>query len=152
MNPQTVAALLALNRQFYSRFAGEFSRTRRSWPPGYSRILPHLESGFNVLDLGCGNGRLLLFLGESGWTGRYVGVDSSDSLLDDARTIANGRPEIRSRFIEADLLAEDWTDGVRQAGPFDALIPVESIASPSWPAARGCCRQARRSSCQPGSL
>ena len=153
MKPQTVAALLALNRQFYHHFAGEFSRTRRSWPPGYSRILPYLKSGFNVLDLGCGNGRFLLFLGDSRWTGRYVGVDSSESLLADARTTAAGHQHIPSRFVVADLLTDDWLHTARRVGPFDALITLavlhhipgrERRISFLARCARGCCRQRRR--------
>jgi SAM-dependent methyltransferase len=124
MRPQTVAALLALNRHFYTRFARDFSRTRRSWPPGYSHILPHLKSGFNVLDLGCGNARFLLFLSDTGWTGRYVGVDSSESLLADAQTATLEHRHIPSQFIVADLLVEDWTSAVRRAAPFDALVTL----------------------------
>ena len=37
-----------------------------------------------MLDVGCGNGRLLTFLNERGWHGRYLGVDSSAGLLDAA--------------------------------------------------------------------
>jgi SAM-dependent methyltransferase len=124
MKPQTVAALLALNRHFYTRFARDFSRTRRSWPPGYSHILPHLKSGFNVLDLGCGNARFLQFLNESGWIGRYVGVDGSESLLADARAAAPRHRHIPSQFVAADLLIEDWPSILRPAAPFDALVSL----------------------------
>ncbi len=124
MRPHTVAALLALNRQFYARFAGDFSRTRRTWPPGYLRILPYLPSGFNVLDLGCGNGRFLVFLAEQGWTGRYTGVDSSEGLLADARTAAKQHPEIATEFIAADLFEDQWVEEVAKHGTFDALISL----------------------------
>ncbi len=124
MRPETVAALLALNRQFYARFAGEFSRTRRSWPPGFARILPYLQPGFNVLDLGCGNGRFLVFLAESGWSGQYAGLDGSAALLADARAAADMRPGIGASFVEADLFAGDWLDLAAGRGPFDALVTL----------------------------
>ncbi|MGE5603150.1 MAG: class I SAM-dependent methyltransferase [Nitrososphaerales archaeon] len=124
MRPHTVAALLALNRQFYARFAGEFSRTRRSWPPGFSQILPYVRSGFNVLDLGCGNARFLVFLDESGWNGRYTGLDSSESLLEDARTTVVQRSHIPASFVLADLFADDWPGAVERAGPFDAVVTL----------------------------
>lgn len=124
MQPNTVAALLALNREFYARFAGEFSRTRRSWPPGYSRILPYLETGFNVLDLGCGNARFLMFLNDSQWTGQYIGLDSSEGLLADARATAAGLPSIPSTFVQADLFADDWPRTVLPLGPFDASVSL----------------------------
>ncbi len=124
MRPGAVAALLALNRQFYARFAGDFSRTRRTWPPGYLRILPYVPSGFNVLDLGCGNGRFLVFLAEKGWTGRYVGVDSSEGLLADAHLTAAQHPDIASMFILADLFEEQWVENLVPQGPFAALISL----------------------------
>lgn len=122
MRPHTVAALLALNRQFYARFAGEFSRTRRSWPPGFSRILPYLKSGFNVLDLGCGNGRFVVFLDDSSWTGRYVGLDSSTSLLADAAATAGQRLRIPASFALADLFSPEWPSALPQGVPFDAAV------------------------------
>lgn len=124
MRPQTAAALLALNRQFYARFAGEFSRTRRSWLPGFNRILPYLRNGFNVLDLGCGNGRFLVFLDENAWTGRYTGLDSSESLLADARAAATQRPRIPASFVLADLFAAGWPQTIEKTGPFDALVSL----------------------------
>ncbi len=124
MQPQTVAALLALNRQFYARFAGEFSRTRRSWPPGYARILSYLRRGFNVLDLGCGNGRLLHFLGESAWAGRYIGLDSSENLLAEATRTAASHPTIPSQFILADLFDDRWTAALQPMLPLGALVSL----------------------------
>ena len=122
MQPQTVAALLTLNRQFYARFAGDFARTRRSWPPGFDRILPYLQTASNVLDLGCGNARLLAFLAASQWQGRYEGLDSSENLLGEARATAEGHSQIPAHFITADLFTEDWTQAIR--GPYDALVSL----------------------------
>jgi SAM-dependent methyltransferase len=75
------SALAEINRTFYAGFAGDFARTRRGWPLGFERILPHLRSAANVLDVGCGNGRLLPFLTGHGWCGHYLGIDGSASLL-----------------------------------------------------------------------
>ncbi len=108
MDAKTRTALADLNRAFYARFAGDFARTRQSWPPGFQGILPYLASSFNVLDLGCGNGRLLLFLAEQGWRGRYLGVDSSDSLLAIARARARALAGIEAEFRLGDLLVPGW--------------------------------------------
>jgi tRNA (uracil-5-)-methyltransferase TRM9 len=124
MQPQTVSALLALNRQFYARFAGDFSRTRRSWPSSFDRILPYLKNGFNVLDLGCGNGRFLVFLSESGWTGRYVGLDSSEALLEDARRSASQQPRIPAKFVQADLFSDAWPELLSEAGAYNAVVSL----------------------------
>jgi 2-polyprenyl-3-methyl-5-hydroxy-6-metoxy-1,4-benzoquinol methylase len=116
MNPDTCAALLDLNRRFYAQFAGDFSRTRRSWPPGFSRILPYLQQAANVIDVGCGNGRLLAFLADAGWRGDYCGVDSSEALLAVAAEQPAEKAGITSRFRRAELTTCDsyqplaWAD------------------------------------------
>jgi len=116
MNPDTCAALLELNRRFYAQFAGDFSRTRRSWPPGVSRILPHLLQAANVVDVGCGNGRLLACLADAGWRGDYCGVDSSEALLAIAGGQSAEKAGITSRFLRAELTTCDshqppaWAD------------------------------------------
>ena len=116
MNETTRSALAELNRTFYAGFAGDFARTRRGWPLGFERILPHLHSAANVLDVGCGNGRLLSFLTERGWHGRYLGVDSSAGLLAAAEQDLKGRPA-EAGFRLADLLSPHW------AAPLVGLAP-----------------------------
>ncbi len=108
MDARICETLRVLNREFYARFADPFARTRRRWPPGFTFILPHLQPAANVLDLGCGNGRLLAFLAASGWSGDYLGVDSSDGLLAEAAATAAAQPGIRARFLLADLMDPDW--------------------------------------------
>lgn len=122
MQPHTVEALLTLNRQFYARFAGDFARTRRSWPPGFDHILPYLQTASNVLDLGCGNARLLAFLGTSHWQGKYTGLDSSENLLMEAQSTAQAHPQIAARFIVSDLYTDEWTRCVEE--PVDSLVSL----------------------------
>ena len=107
MDETTRSALAELNRTFYAGFAGDFARTRRGWPLGFERILPHLRPAANVLDLGCGNGRLLTFLAENGWDGRYLGVDDSAGLLAEAdKSLELKKAE--ASFRQADLLSPHW--------------------------------------------
>lgn len=57
-----------------------------------------------VLDLGCGNGRFATFLAEQGVPFRYLGVDSSEELIERAR--ARGSQALLYRtadFVEAPL-------------------------------------------------
>ncbi len=124
MHPHTVNALLALNRRFYERFASDFARTRRTWPPGFDLILPYLEGASNVLDLGCGNGRLLAFLGQQGWQGRYGGIDSSEGLLAEAANTARQHAEIAASFIPEDLFGEAWVEAARPFGSPDAIVSL----------------------------
>ena len=107
MDETTRSALADLNRAFYAEFSGDFAWTRRGWPLGFERILPHLRSAANVLDVGCGNGRLLSFLTEHGWHGRYLGVDSSAGLIAAAEQNRELRPAEAS-FRLVDLLSPHW--------------------------------------------
>ena len=122
MKIETCAALAALNRDFYARFAEDFDRTRAGWPLSFSRILPYLAPAANVLDLGCGNGRLLAFLRTQGWQGRYLGLDNSRGLLAAAqeRLQAAGGAAPTSAFVEADLLSPEWSRAAAGFAP-DAI-------------------------------
>jgi SAM-dependent methyltransferase len=106
MNSKTLDFLLKLNQDFYDTYAKSFSSTRYSIQPGIRHLLPQLLVSKNLLDLGCGNGNLAKALLESGFSGRYLGVDNSQSLLDDA---ANAIPEDerdRFTFRQVDLAAQ----------------------------------------------
>ena len=118
MDPSTQAALRRINRDFYSRHAADFDRTRHpgGWP-GWRRVVeaatvrpPQVDDDaagsegarrpLRVLDLGCGNGRFALFLernpelrGRRPFT--YVGIDVSAELIAHARTAAAGLDHIR---------------------------------------------------------
>ncbi len=120
MKPEIYAALLDLNRAFYTRFARDFARTRQSWPPGYDLILPYLRGAANVLDLGCGNGRFLAYLAAQGWRGNYVGLDGSAGLLAEAQQTAAGLDGVAARFGLADLLDPAWQAAA--GGPADAIV------------------------------
>lgn len=115
MNPSTVQHLIELNRQFYQTFARSFSQTRQRLQPGVRRLMPCLLSGRAILDLGCGNGELILELLEQGYQGMYWGLDFSQELIEIAthRLQEKGYlPSPRIFFTQADLSDENWTDAV----------------------------------------
>ncbi len=104
MNTAAKAALRRINRDFYSRHAADFDRTRHpgGWP-GWRRVVETAaqatDSPLRVLDLGCGNGRFALFLernpdlrGRRPFT--YAGIDLSAELIDHARTATAGLDHI----------------------------------------------------------
>ena len=69
----------------YNLIAKTFSNTRfREWDE-FSFFLKFYKPTSNVLDLGCGNGRLLDFLKKVGFE-YYLGVDQSEKLLKIARS------------------------------------------------------------------
>ncbi len=127
MNPTICDVLIALNRDFYAGFADAFARTRRSWPPGFMHILPYLRPAANVLDLGCGNGRLLAFLVAEGWTGDYLGLDSSSGLLAEAQEVAAAHPQVHARFILDDLFGAGWCERARVTGAGAAAIACLAV-------------------------
>ncbi len=68
----------------YSTYAEDFSKTRQAPWDGWKKTLKYINSLTKpkVLDLGCGNGRFLKFLVNSGVNfGEYTGVDNSSELL-----------------------------------------------------------------------
>lgn len=68
----------------YSTYAQEFSSTRQAPWQGWKRLLKYLKAVDrpSILDLGCGNGRFLKYLVNSGVeVSSYLGVDNSSELL-----------------------------------------------------------------------
>ncbi len=111
---ETVAAqLLRLNSEFYQTLAIPFAQTRSRLQPGVLRALRELDPEASVLDVGCGSGALAGELSRRGHRGRYLGLDSSASLLSEARRVA--APDT-FRFEVADLSEPQWRAGIQ--GPF----------------------------------
>jgi len=64
----------------YDSIAKEWNCTRQNfW--GEFEFARGLLNSKKILDAGCGNGRLIRWLRESGFTGEYLGVDNSKELL-----------------------------------------------------------------------
>jgi SAM-dependent methyltransferase len=104
MDETTRAALEALNRAFYAHNAREFDASRISPWRGFARALAELPARepLRVLDLGCGNGRLLAHL-ERGPSRAlaYHGIDSSEALL--ARAAQRYPDRTHARFERREL-------------------------------------------------
>jgi len=130
MKPRTRAQILELNRAFYAAHAEAFDRSRgaRAWP-GWARLVQALRAesgGWNergaVLDVGCGNGRFACFLAQTGFSGRYVGVDANSELLAAAgRQIPAGLAPA-STLRRLDFLAPPAPGASLPAGPFDLIV------------------------------
>ncbi|MCH7599288.1 MAG: class I SAM-dependent methyltransferase [Myxococcales bacterium] len=105
MNAKTRQSLIDLNRLFYAGLAEEFSESRHySWP-GWSRALSHLkppdDHPISVLDVGCGNGRLVSFLEKDlGSAYHYLGLDSSPALLSHALACHASLPHVKFEDLE----------------------------------------------------
>lgn len=122
MNQSTIDRLLSLNSTFYQSFGQAFAKTRLRIQPGVRRALDGwVPQAGRWLDLGCGSGALGVVWADSGRKGLYLGIDSSQALLDEARreTQALSTPALAIRYELGDL-AGDWA-GVCE-GPFDGVL------------------------------
>lgn len=117
MDDATARALNAINRSFYRDHAEPFSASREQPWPGWERLAQHVEGlatpldGLDLLDVGCGNGRLGRFLAARVPALRYLGVDASAPLLSRAKALLSQGPGCESvellehDFVEVDLAA-----------------------------------------------
>ncbi|HPI67021.1 MAG TPA: class I SAM-dependent methyltransferase [bacterium] len=106
MDQKTAGQLIKLNQNSYSQIAEDFSNTRNySWPEIDLLIEKHLRPGMKILDLGCGNGRLLKSLKKIE-DFSYLGLDNCSALIEKAQeNIKTLKHEnIKTKFVCQDIL------------------------------------------------
>lgn len=125
VDTETIKRLAELNLQFYQTLARPFAATRQRLQPGVKRLLSVLQPGWQLLDLGCGNGELWRALKRAGHSGSYVGLDFSPEMLraaaeadpaervltENARPVQPCAPQTAppaTIWLQADLTAPDW--------------------------------------------
>lgn len=126
MDTAVARRLLRLNEEFYERLAEPFSATRGRLQPGVMRILENVPADANVLDLGCGNGRVAMELARRNHRGRYVGVDFSAGLLQEAQKKVQGLAS-HIEFVQADLIAEFDQHPAIQNRKFDWIFAFAAL-------------------------
>ncbi|MGI0090067.1 MAG: class I SAM-dependent methyltransferase [Nitrososphaerales archaeon] len=89
-------------------------RTATEWV-GF--FLPHLDTGMNLLDCGCGVGSITLDLAKIVFPGDVVGIDLDDEQLDFARSEAVKRGVKNVRFEQAGVYRLPFPDSA-----FDAVL------------------------------
>lgn len=100
MRLKTATALLSKVQNDYSLIASEFSRTRMHAWREFECFEPYLGTGARVLDVGCGNGRLLATFLQRNQFESYMGVDASENVIAEARRLwmKRGNPDLRVQF------------------------------------------------------
>lgn len=98
MKKDTAEKLLSLVKDNYRQIATEFDATRRKeiWPE-VRDLTAAIKDGSRVLDVGCGNGRLLEALADKKII--YLGIDNSSELIDLAKVHYPN-----NKFFTADVL------------------------------------------------
>ncbi len=124
MHPATAQRLLAINREFYTNFGGQFSATRQRLQPGVKKILETIPQDVSVLDLGCGNGHFLRELHRRGHKAALLGVDFSLPLLRDAESA----PGVEFRQADLSQLSQ-WTVSSKQWPLITAFATLHHIPS-----------------------
>jgi tRNA (uracil-5-)-methyltransferase TRM9 len=125
VDPNAAQLILALNRQFYQTFAEPFSTTRMRLQPGVRRILERLPPFASILDLGCGNGYLASQLAQKYPGSTYIGLDSSQALLEKAQSACTGLQNVSFRL--ADLASPAWEAALAAAPEAYASQPFDTI-------------------------
>lgn len=110
MDALTIQQLNDINRRFYETTAQEFDQTRGKAWQGWLDLLPYLpqdrnNTNYNVLDVGCGNGRFGVFLAENlTYEIAYHGVDNNRALLDFALEAVSAAPGTSTTLEYRDIV------------------------------------------------
>lgn len=106
----------SITKETYNEIGAQFSASRGYIWPDIKPFLADVKPSSSVLDVGCGNGRLLLGLPESV---EYTGIDFSTTLLEKA---LENHP--RAHFLEADITKPD---GWKNLPLFDHIFCIAVI-------------------------
>ena len=117
MNSSTAQKILKDVKSSYSAIAADFDVTRNFIWPGFEKFLEYVKPGDKVLDLGCGNGRLLKLFASVPVD--YIGIDNNEKLIELAK---KNYPD--DKFLIGDILALPFPEKVR------SLVELQTMAEP----------------------
>jgi len=83
MKDETAKKLIEQTRLAYNAVAEDFSRTRARLWPALNLFKNYIKENDKVLDIGCGNGRLVKLIEDK--KVEYLGIDYSESLVNIAK-------------------------------------------------------------------
>lgn len=84
MNKKKAQELLYHIKKTYNEIAEEFSASRQYIGRDFEIFKKYLRNGQRIVDLGCGNGRLISFLEKNLEKFEYLGIDNSGAILKEA--------------------------------------------------------------------
>jgi len=119
MEESIAARLREINRRFYAEHAEDFADTRPRLPDGVRRVLAEIPAGAQVLEVGCGDGKVGRALARAG-AALYVGVDESEGMIQRAL-----------RFTTTDGTKDE---GLTTKQPSSPVYVRADITQPGWDA------------------
>jgi ubiquinone/menaquinone biosynthesis C-methylase UbiE len=120
MKKKTADKIIESLQTEYEAIAEHFSETRHSLWPELEALRGEIREGEKILDVGCGNGRLLSLFSDVRIV--YAGIDNSAKLLEKAQCASKKFSHIQSTFINADMRSIPYPD--RQ---FDYVFCIASL-------------------------
>ena len=115
MDEDTSKKILESVKNAYSNIADDFDCTRKSLWPGLENFLAYVKNGDQILDAGCGNGRLFQLFQNRGI--KYVGCDNNLELIALAEKNFPG-----AKFAIGDLLYLPFSDNA-----FDVVFCIAAF-------------------------
>ena len=105
MNLLMAQALIKMNQKSYNQVAGGFSDSRVfPWEEVEQNIKEYIKEGYKILDLGCGNGRLLKSLTKFKNIS-YTGLDNCSAFMNkNQEKQEKVKKDIEVNFIQDDIL------------------------------------------------
>lgn len=106
-------------KQSYNNFASEFNETRKNPWPEFLEFNKYLKKGQRILDLGCGNGRLIDLL--KNYEIEYLGCDICEPLLNYAKKQDLGKIK-QAHFVFGDMMRLNFNKS-----SFDVIFLIASF-------------------------
>lgn len=111
MDKNTANSILEKVVSDYDNIADRFSQTRYKEWGEFADFEKYVKAGDSVLDVGCGNGRLLEFLAKQNI--KYTGIDTSERLINIAKnksTLAAQNTKTMYNYITASAISLPFSD------------------------------------------
>lgn len=120
---------------FYDAVAGQFSQTRKNWWESLNFFKKYINKKDNLLDFGCGNGRLLEFIYNENLEVNYTGIDVSSQLIE----IAQSKYK-KEKF----LVIENESETPFEKGQFDTIFSIAVFHHFNPDMAKGALKEMKR--------
>ncbi len=104
-------------QQVYNNISQEFSASRVFPWEELGVFIPHIKEGDKILDLGCGNGRLIKSLDEADKKYDYLGIDFSKNIIEQAK----------QQFPDRKFQVNDISDLDFAANSFDMIFSIATF-------------------------